>query len=343
MFKSGLRLRRVCALAFAAAVLFACALSCAASLPAVAAGAYSSYSVMELSTGTTLSENNPGAKLPMASTTKIMTALLICEDCDLDRIVTVPQEAAGVEGSSIYLKKGEEIDVRDLLYGLMLRSGNDSAVALAIIHSGSVQAFVRRMNERAEEIGATNTHFCNPNGLHDDNHYTTSHDLCAITCAAMKNALFRKVVGTKSWQGKFRSYSNKNKMLYNYEGATGVKTGYTTKAGRCLVSSAERDGMELVCVVLNEYDMYAKSAQLLDSCFSCYALYKVPHEKVFMCKGVPCRIESDATFVAGRGGQINYCCVPYGSDFTQDNCPAGQLKIYRENDLIFSANLYSIV
>lgn len=341
MFKPLTKLRAACALAFALALIAACAAFNAASLPAYAAGAGSGYAVMELTTGTTLSESNYAARLPMASTTKIMTALLVCEDCDLDKVVTVPQEAVGVEGSSIYLKKDEQIDVRDLLYGLMLRSGNDSAVALAIIHSGSVQAFVECMNARAKQLGADDTHFCNPNGLHDESHYTTARDLCKIACAAMKNSIFRQVVGTKSWQGRFRSYSNKNKMLYNFEGATGVKTGYTTKAGRCLVSSAERDGMELVCVVLNEYDMYGRSSKLLNDCFARYQTYKLPREKVFMCKGVPCRTEKDFTFVAERGGEINYSCIP--CEETQEGAPFGQLKIYRENNLIFSANLYSII
>ena len=142
MFKPLTKLRAACALAFALALIAACAAFNAASLPAYAAGAGSGYAVMELTTGTTLSESNYAARLPMASTTKIMTALLVCEDCDLDKVVTVPQEAVGVEGSSIYLKKDAQIDVRDLLYGLMPRSANVSAVALAIIHSPSVQAFV---------------------------------------------------------------------------------------------------------------------------------------------------------------------------------------------------------
>ena len=188
----------------------------------------------ELYSGTVLQENNADVALPMASTTKIMTALLICEDCDLDRVVTVPDCAVGVEGSSIYLKKGEEIDVRDLLYGLMLRSGNDSATALAVIHSGSVDKFTDDMNARALELGAKSTHFTNPSGLPDDDHYTTARDLCAIARAAMQNDIFRKVVGTKNWNGAYRSYSNKNKMLYNYDGALCLERGASlaTRADR---------------------------------------------------------------------------------------------------------------
>lgn len=222
---------------------------------------------MELTTRTVLTESNADKRMPMASTTKIMTAIIIAEDCNLDEEITVPDAAVGVEGSSIYLKKDERIDVRDLLYGLMLRSGNDSAVALAIHHSGSVENFITVMNERAKRIGADNTNFKNPSGLPDDEHYTTARDLCNIACYAMNNEIFREVVSSKSHVGKFRSFENKNKMLYRYEGANGVKTGYTLKAGRCLVSSAERDGMDVVTVVLNCYDMYERSSAILDQCF----------------------------------------------------------------------------
>ena len=205
----------------------------------------------ELNTGKIFYAKNDSAKLPMASTTKIMTALIIIEECELDEVITVPDEAVGVEGSSIYLKKGERVSVRDLLYGLMLRSGNDSAVALAIHHSGSVQNFAARMNERALQLGADNTHFVNPSGLPDDKHFTTARDLCVIACAAMRNDTFKTVVSAKNYTGQFRSFVNKNKALYSIEGANGVKTGYTLKAGRCLVASAEKDGMDVVCVVLN--------------------------------------------------------------------------------------------
>ncbi|MCD7729660.1 MAG: serine hydrolase, partial [Clostridia bacterium] len=150
---------------------------------------------VELSTGTVLHEKNADVKLPMASTTKIMTALLVAEDCELDKVINVPDSAVGVEGSSIYLKKDEVINIRDLLYGLMLRSGNDCAVALAVAHSGSVEKFVSNMNERAKQLGAVNTNFTNPSGLPDNNHYTTAKDLAIIGCAAMKNQIVKKVAG----------------------------------------------------------------------------------------------------------------------------------------------------
>ena len=193
--------------------------------PMTASASAVSEIAMELSTETVLKEGNADARLPMASTTKIMTALIIVEDCNLDEVITVPDQAVGVEGSSIYLHKGEQIDIRDLLYGLMLRSGNDSATALAIHHSGSVEKFVEVMNARAKNIGAGSTNFTNPSGLPDNDHYTTARDLCKIACYAMKNTTFKEVVSTRSHKGKFRTYANKNKMLYSYDGANGVKTG----------------------------------------------------------------------------------------------------------------------
>ncbi|MGN0818322.1 MAG: D-alanyl-D-alanine carboxypeptidase family protein, partial [Candidatus Coproplasma sp.] len=201
---------------------------------------------MELYTDSLLHEKNSDARMPMASTTKIMTALIVIEDCELDEVITVPDQAVGTEGSSIYLKHDEEISIKDLLYGLMLRSGNDSAAALAIHHSGSIEAFAENMNRRAKEIGALNTNYTNPSGLPDDNHYTTAYDLCLIACTAMKNPVFQEIVGTKNYNGEFRSFLNKNKILNTLDGANGVKTGYTVKAGRCLVSSAQRDGMDVV-------------------------------------------------------------------------------------------------
>ncbi|MDE6868446.1 MAG: D-alanyl-D-alanine carboxypeptidase, partial [Clostridia bacterium] len=245
---------------------------------------------MELTTGTVLTEHNADARLPMASTTKILTAIIIIEDCDLDEIITVPPEAVGVEGSSIYLKKDEQINIRDLLYGLMLRSGNDSATALAIHHSGTVEKFAEAMNDRAKQIGAEYSHFKNPSGLPDSEHYTTARDLCKIACYAMNNPVFKQIVSTANYTGNFRSFANKNKMLYKYEGANGVKTGYTVKAGRCLVSSAERNGMDVVCVVLNCPDMYERSCAIFDNCFRDYKLLELNEDSIFMCNQVLCKI-----------------------------------------------------
>ena len=213
-------------------------------------------------------------KLPMASTTKIMTAILAIEAGNLDALVTVPQEAYGVEGSSMYLRLGEQISMRDLLYGLMLVSGNDAAVAIAVHVGGSVEGFAALMNAKAASLGAHNTHFVTPNGLPDPDHYTTAYDLGLIACYAMQNETFREIVGTTYYQtttGEIaRTVKNKNKILWEYEGGNGVKTGYTMAAGKCLVFAAEREGMQLVGVVLNCPDMFPSAKRLLDYGFETY-------------------------------------------------------------------------
>lgn len=245
---------------------------------ASAAGA-SSAIVVEVSTGRVLSESNADAKAYPASTTKILTALVVLETLPLDLVVTVPREAAGVEGSSVYLRAGEKLTVEELLYGLMLRSGNDAAVALALAAGGSVSRFAAMMNERAEKCGAKHSHFVNPHGLHDDEHYTTARDLALITAEAYGNRDFCRIVSTRSvtvGEGESRRYfANKNKLLGTYGGANGVKTGFTTKSGRCLVGGAYRDGMQLVSVVLNRYDMWEATRAMLDKAFGEYEMRDV--------------------------------------------------------------------
>ncbi len=300
--------------------------------------------IMEQSTQTVLSQSNADQVLPMASTTKIMTAIIIIEDCNLDEVITVDDKAVGVEGSSIYLKKDEEINIIDLLYGLMLRSGNDSAAALAIHHSGSIEKFAEVMCQRAKDYGATNSNFTNPSGLPDDNHYTTARDLCKIACHAMSNETFKKIVGSKSYSGKYRSYINKNKMLSRYEGANGVKTGYTMKAGRCLVSSAERDGMDVVCVVLNCPDMYERSAKLLDYSFDEYKLFDLDENNVFMSDIVPCKIKESKRYIVKCDKNIDFRVVT--KNFNKKirvGDYIGELEIFDENGLLFFENLYSII
>ena len=293
---------------------------------------------MELESGTVLHAKNIDARLPMASTTKIMTAMIIAEDCDLSEVITVPDESVGVEGSSIYLKKGERISVKDLLYGLMLRSGNDAACALAIHHSGSIEKFVDKMNQRALEIGAADTHFKNPSGLPDDGHFTTAKDLCNIARNAMSNPTFKEVVSTKQYAGDFRYFLNKNKLLSSLDGANGVKTGYTKKAGRCLVSSAERGNMDVICVVLNCYDMYEKSARIIDNCFDRYCVETISADRVFDYNGRQCTLDCDCRLIVEKDKTLKFdVCEPDG----EDNAIA-KLEIHCENNLIFSHNLYTI-
>ena len=187
----------------------------------------------------------------IASTTKIMTALLVAEQCNPDARVKIPPEATGIEGSSMYLTAGEVLTVRDLLYGLMLHSGNDAAVALAIFCAGDVGAFVDRMNQRAGQLGLRQTEFANPNGLDSEHNRSTARDLAWLAACALENDLFREVVSTRTYTNGLRTMTNHNKLLWRYEGAIGVKTGYTRAAGRILVSAAERDGRRLVAVTMS--------------------------------------------------------------------------------------------
>ena len=236
------------------------------------------YALIEQSSGKIIKAGNTDSHLPMASTTKTMTALVVLEHCTREEMVSVPDEAVGTEGSSMYLKYNEIISVEDLLYGLMLLSGNDAAIALAVHVGGSVEGFVEIMNARAEEMGLKDTHFVTPNGLHDNEHYTTALELARIGAEALKNELFRKIVSTQyhtsSTGSVTRTMKNKNAMLWDYEGAIGVKTGYTMAAGRCLLFAAERDGMTLVGAVLNCRPMFEAAAELLDYGFANYSICK---------------------------------------------------------------------
>ena len=197
-----------------------------------------------------------------------MTGLLICEECDLTQEVSVPPEAAGIEGSSVYLRAGERVCVEDLLYGMMLQSGNDAAASLAIAHSGSIEAFAQRMNARAAELGLKDTHFANPHGLDAEENFSTASDLARLAAKAMDNETFARVVSTRQYRFGERVVINHNKLLWRYEGAEGVKTGFTKAAGRILVSSAMRQGRRLICVTINAPDDWNDHAALLDAGFS---------------------------------------------------------------------------
>jgi len=233
--------------------------------------------VLEKDSGKVLYSKNMDMQLANASTTKIATAITVIQNCsDLDEVITVNDSAVGIEGTSIYLRKKEQISVRDLLYGLMLRSGNDSATALAYHVGGDMATFVNMMNDMAINAGAKNTHFNNPHGLDEINHYTTAYDLAKISAYALNNPIFKEIVSTKQHviektnMSDTRYLTNKNKLLKNLDGCIGIKTGFTSKAGRCLVSAVERDNMTLVCVVLNCGPMFEESASLLNRGFSEY-------------------------------------------------------------------------
>ena len=220
-------------------------------------------------TGEVIYEKNADKKMPMASTTKIMTAICTMENINSNVPIRVNSDAAGIEGSSIYLKAGEKITIKELLCGMLLNSGNDAATALALEVAGSVEKFSEIMNKTAIKIGANSTNFKNPSGLYDENHYTTARDLAKIAAYAMENPLIRWIVGLKeikiSNDGKgFRYLKNHNKLLWQYEGCTGIKTGYTKKCGRCLVSSAKRGSKELIAVTLNAPDDWRDHKILFD-------------------------------------------------------------------------------
>lgn len=240
--------------------------------------------VTEASTGAVLYEKNASEKLGMASTTKIMTAICAIEHSDLSKIVEISPYAASVEGSSMYLETSEKIALGELVKGLLLVSGNDAAYAIAEGVSGSVGGFVLLMNKKADEIGAADTCFQNPHGLAESGHFTTAFDLAKITAYAMRNPAFAEIVSLKSGtavsaSGKKHFLTNHNRLLSLCEGCVGVKTGFTRATGRCLVTAAERDGMRLVCVTLNDGDDWRDHMSLYDRAFSEYTSVS------FMSKG----------------------------------------------------------
>lgn len=239
--------------------------------------------VIEASTNRVLSENNKDIELAMASTTKIMTALITLENCpNLEEIVDIDNRSVGIEGTSIYLRKGEKLSVKELLYGLILASGNDASLALAYhIGKGDLNTFVNLMNEKAKALNLKHTSFANPHGLDAENHYTSAYDLAIITSEAMKNDDFRKICSTKFTQisgneavGN-RFLRNKQRLLKTLEGCNGVKSGFTDNAGRCLVTSCKRDNMEVIAVVLNCPDMFEESARIINDAFVEYKMVKI--------------------------------------------------------------------
>ena len=225
-----------------------------------------------------LFEKNADDRALIASTTKIMTALIVCEQCNVLDRVRVQKDAVGIEGSSMYLKEGEILTVQELLYGLMLRSGNDAAVALAIYCGGTVEGFVQLMNDKAVRLGLKNTHFENPNGLDSPDHYSSARDLAILTAYAMDNPIFAKTVSTKQVTIGDRVLANHNKLLWRVEGADGVKTGYTKASGRTLVSSAVRNGRRLIVVTLNAPSDWQDHSKLFEDGFSRYSVKRLVSE-----------------------------------------------------------------
>lgn len=315
--------------------------------------------VVERSTGRKILSFNEHEKLAMASTTKIITAIYVIEHCeDLNKVVQIPKSATKISGTSIGLVEGEHLTIRELLYGLMLRSGNDSAVALAIATCGSEEQFVSDVNNFLQEKGFVETHICNPHGLTEKEHYTTASDLAKITAYAMNNETFREIVSTKEMKisnelnSKYnRNLKNKNKLLSNYEGADGVKTGFTMKAGRCFVGSATRNNMQLICVLLNCVPMFEDCEMLLDRGFDmyqkCNLIEKGKQYFVETTNGRKAFVSDiDFSYPLSKQEKQNVSLKIVAGDENQTNekgqsCLA-EMQIYLENQLIFSYKIYNI-
>jgi D-alanyl-D-alanine carboxypeptidase len=235
---------------------------------------------LDSKTKVVLFERNAHQLIPMASTTKIMTALVAIKYGDLDRKVEISSKAASIHGSTVGYKKGEMVSIRELVYGLMLRSGNDAAIAIAEGIAGSVEEFVKLMNEYAGQIGLSSTNFESPHGLDSQNHYTTAYDLALITAKAKESNLFNSVVGAKDVDGRqygfSRSFHNINKILWQLPNATGVKTGYTGQAGKCLVTSVDIENRDVVIVVLNSNTRWKETKKIND-----YVMKNYKYKKLF--------------------------------------------------------------
>ena len=319
--------------------------------------------VVEANTGRVFMGKNKDSSIPMASTTKIMTALVALENCvDLDALVEINSRAVGIEGTSLYLRKGEKLSVRELLYGVMLSSGNDASVAVAYAVAGSEERFVEMMNEKVESLGLKNTRFANPHGLDADGHYTSAYDLAMITSAALKNEDFREISTTKNVtvsgneEVAKRHLYTKNKLLKSgFEGCLGVKTGFTDKAGRCFVAAAEREGVVLVCVVLNCGPMFEESENLLEACFRRYKSVSIlnSHETIGQI-GVLNGAEKSVSISLLEGfsyvlSEDEFASLKVEYDFPDEiSAPVekeqvvGNVKVYLENDLLFETNIYTL-
>lgn len=272
--------------------------------------------------GAVIHEKNAREKMGMASTTKIMTALVALERCPLDKSVEIADGAIGVEGSSIYLKKGESLTLRQLLYALLLQSANDAATAIALEIGGSIEGFAELMNQKAADLGLKDTHFTNPHGLFDQEHYTTAYELALIAKAALEVPEFREIVSTvkadiPDGNGGVRTLVNHNKLLRLYDGAIGVKTGFTKKTGRCLVSAAERDGTTVIAVTLNAPDDWNDHIRLLDHGFSKIKTYRLASPEEFTHKLPVVGGEGSYVTVTNPSG-LSYTCDKQTASITSE-------------------------
>lgn len=247
-------------------------LLCACVPTAQAVGTSASSAIlMDADSGRVLYEQNADSERAIASITKLMTALITVEYWDdLDEVVEIEPAYTGVEGSSMYLQAGERLTIRELLYGLLLNSGNDAATALACLCAGSAEEFAQLMNERAAQLGMEHSHFVNPHGLSEDGHYSTARDMAILTAECLRHDEIVAITSTKSVTIGGRTMTNHNKLLWQYDGCIGMKTGYTILAGRTLISCAQRNGQRLIAVTLNDGNDWADHMSLLDYGFSTY-------------------------------------------------------------------------
>lgn len=303
--------------------------------------------IYDRTSGSVLFGKNENEKRKMASTTKIMTAIIVIENSRLDDIITVSSKAAGTGGSRLGLHKDDKISIRDLLYGLLLCSGNDAAVALAEYVGGSLTEFATLMNNKCNSLGLVSTHFVTPHGLDDDSHYTTAYELAVITNYALKNQTFYNYVGTKNYtvsiNGRAKNLSNTNELLGNLNGVYGVKTGFTNGANRCLVTAVKRDNMDLICIVLGadtKKDRTRDSVQLIEYAFKNFKMVNI-HEKITtefenwkLCNS------SSFTVKKGFSNDVNVILNDLPYDFFPVNCNhLNDISIYIYCKTIFDAPL----
>lgn len=301
-------------------------------------------------TGEVIYEQNADERLPMASTTKIMTALLLCENGDFEREITVSEEMLRVEGSSMGLLAGDKVTLHDLLYGLLLASGNDAANVVAYVLGGTVDGFVKMMNDRAKQLGLENTNFVTPSGLDAEEHYTTARDLALLARVAMQNEDFYNAASSKAATLNYgnppyrRSLTNHNKLLKAFEGAIGVKTGFTKKSGRCLVSAAKRDGKYVIAVTLNDPNDWEDHKALLEYGLSAIKTTEIsPPETEYSVEvigGTESKLKvSVGSFTASSLNEEDFSCAVNLPRFVYAPIKKGETigtAVYKKGDTVIS-------
>lgn len=310
--------------------------------------------------GQVLNQYNKDQQLAMASTTKIVTAIVTIENCDdLDEIITVDDKSVGIEGTSIYLRKKEQMSIRNLLYGLILASGNDAAMALACAIGGTEENFVEMMNKFALDLDLKNTHFANPHGLDAKGHYTSTYDLAIITNYALDNPVFKEIVSTKTkilneGEPNVRYLRNKNKLLFSQDGCVGVKTGFTDNAGRCLVNACERNGFRVVSVVFNCGPMFEECDKLTEQAYNEYMVKTFVEPYNFVGNVSVIDGDKNEAFVVTIKGyskiikkseedmyKVDYDMLETAEAPINANTKMGTVKVTYNDEIIYEDSLYS--